>query len=112
MQMSQHNLAIKHITNKLFLVLVIILLQGLTNSAISQSVRANADTSIGSKIFLDDYESINRALNIKKAVFKKDPKNDLDYLIFCKGNAYLRLYLYPGNGCCQYFEVGYLQKQD
>lgn len=114
MQMLRRNWAISHTTNRLFLFFIVtLLLQVTSNCAIAQMAKVNADTSIGGRIFLDDFESISKTLVIEDSDFKIDTKNDLNYLVYRNSNNhYLRLYLYPGNGCCQYFEVGYLPKQN
>jgi len=110
--MLRHNWVIRHTTKWLLLFVTIFLVQAVLNCVTAQVAKVSADTSIGGRIFLDDFESINKALIINDSDFKVDTKNDLNYIVYKNtSNHYLRLYLYPGNGCCQYFEVGYLSKQ-
>lgn len=113
MQMLRHNWVISHTTDRLFLFFIMTLLQVIPNCAAAQLEKINVDTSIGSKIFLDDFESMSKALAIEDSDFKVDANNDLNYLVYKNNNNhYLKLYLYPGNGCCQYFEIGYLPKRN
>ncbi len=76
MQMLRRNGSIRNTTNQLFLVVTIFLLQAVFNCACSQVAKVNSDTSIGKKIFLDDFESISKALVIQDGDFKVDAKND------------------------------------